>query len=136
MVEVIVNEGKLILGIPWTGNYFVKPLEFPLENIAGVGVDLSLPRAWLRRLEFLAAAVPGVLRKGVYYEDANCVYWEVKDPDRTIVISLRNEPYEKLIVEVANPPQAIEIIEKALKNKGREIEETDNSTEEEEPVEI
>ena len=125
MVEVVVNEGKLTLGVPLTSDSFARSFEFPLENIAGAEVDHSLAPAWFKRLEFMASYLPAVKKPGTYYEDANCIFWEIEDPNSTIVISLRNEPHEKLIVGVANPQLAVETIENVLKGKEAKIEELD-----------
>ena len=41
----------------------------------------------------------------------------MKNARRTIVVFLRNEPHEKLIVEVENPQRAIVMIENALERE-------------------
>jgi hypothetical protein len=128
MVEINVNEEKLILSIK--GKYFVKPFEFPWENVTGVEIDSALARDWIRKRDFLAKSVPALNREGVYYEDGNCTFWEIQNPNRTIVIYLQNEPYEKMVVEVENPNLAIEVIENALKNKDSRVDEPDDSTDE------
>jgi hypothetical protein len=125
MVEVIVNDEKLIFGVPRRENYFARTVELPLENITAVEID-SLPAAnWLKKFEFLAGFVPAVKKDGTFYEDGNCIYWEVTSAERTIVVSLQNEMHEKLIVEVENPARAVEMIENALKGRNPETEEAD-----------
>ena len=45
---------------------------------------------------------------------ASRVFWDVRDPDKAVVISLHDEGFARLIVEVAAPRIAIEEVEKAL----------------------
>jgi uncharacterized protein (DUF1778 family) len=43
------------------------------------------------------------------------VFWDVADPENTIVIELEHERYKKLIVEVENPPREVKKIKAAIK---------------------
>jgi hypothetical protein len=115
MVEVLVADEKLILGVVSSPNSFKRTLEIPLKNVSGARVDSFIASSWLKKLAFLTDFVPQANREGAFYEDAQYLFWEVKDANRTIVISLQSAPHEKLIVEVENPQEAIHIIENALK---------------------
>ena len=42
------------------------------------------------------------------------VFWDVRDPDKTIVVSLDHERYKKLIIEVADPAEAAGRLRAAL----------------------
>jgi hypothetical protein len=35
------------------------------------------------------------------------VFWDVTDPDRTVIVSLNHERYEQLIIEVDDPPTVV-----------------------------
>ncbi len=48
------------------------------------------------------------------------MFWDVHDPEKTIVIKLRDERYKKLIVEVAEPKATIELITNAI-NESRKL---------------
>jgi hypothetical protein len=54
--------------------------------------------------------IPGVLTAGTFYQDGQRVFWDVHNPDNTIVIELRDERYNELIVEVADSQAAVELI--------------------------
>jgi hypothetical protein len=42
------------------------------------------------------------------------VFWDVHNPDNTIVIELRDERYNELIVEVADPVGTVALVRAAL----------------------
>jgi hypothetical protein len=58
--------------------------------------------------------IPGVLTAGTFYQDGKRVFWDVHNPDNTVVIGLRDERYNELIVEVADPQAAVELVKTAL----------------------
>jgi hypothetical protein len=58
--------------------------------------------------------IPGVITAGTFYQHRQRVFWDVHNPDSTIVIELRDERYNELIVEVADPQVAVELIKAAL----------------------
>ena len=51
---------------------------------------------------------------GTFYQDGKRVFWDVHNPDNTVVIELRDERYNELIVEVADPNAAVELVKSAL----------------------
>lgn len=118
MVEIITESDKVIFGMPgWEWN-LKKRLEFPLDHIAGAHADpyiaQVIARNWVNRRNFLNAYVPGLLRAGAVYEDGDCIFWEVHNPEKTIIVYLEDEPFAKLIIEVNDPAAAISLIEKAI----------------------
>ena len=42
------------------------------------------------------------------------VFWDVRDPDKTIIVSLDHERYKKLIIEVADPGTVAARLQTAL----------------------
>jgi len=60
--------------------------------------------------------IPGVLTAGTFYQHGEFTFWDVHDPDKTIVITLHDETYGRLVVEVQNPEAAISDISTALKS--------------------
>ena len=47
------------------------------------------------------------------------MFYDVHDPDFTIVLELDHERYERLIVEVEDPESTSAMIERALRSKKR-----------------
>jgi len=58
--------------------------------------------------------VPGVITAGTFYQDGKRVFWDVHDPNKTIVIDLHDERYNELVVEVDDPQAAVALIQSAL----------------------
>ena len=116
MVDLSVAEGKLTLHIRgadklWT---FRSSLEIPLVHIAGVRADPEAARGWYHRIRMPGTNVPGVITAGTFYQDGKRVFWDVHEPEKTIVIDLHDERFNQLVVEVDDPEAAVRLIQKAL----------------------
>ncbi|MGA7049395.1 MAG: hypothetical protein WBP65_14030 [Candidatus Sulfotelmatobacter sp.] len=59
--------------------------------------------------------VPGVITAGTFYQDGERVFWDVHDPEKTIVIDLHDERYNELVVEADDPEAAMKFIQNALR---------------------
>jgi len=116
MVDLSVAEGKLTLHIRgadklWT---FRSSLEIPLVHIAGVRADPEAARGWYHGIRMPGTNVPGVITAGTFYQDGKRVFWDVHEPEKTIVIDLHDERFNQLVVEVDDPEAAVRLIQKAL----------------------
>ena len=78
-------------------------LSIALEHIDDVGYDPDLVRNWYRGLKVIGSRIPGVLMAGTFIQDGQRVFWDVYDPEQAIVISLQDENYQQLIIEVEDP---------------------------------
>jgi hypothetical protein len=58
--------------------------------------------------------VPGVAAVGTFHRDGEKTLWEVYRGDRAVVIQLSGEPYDRLIVEVDDPRDVVERINRAI----------------------
>ena len=58
--------------------------------------------------------MPGVITAGTFYQDGERVFWDVHDPEKTIVIDLHDERYNELVVEADDPEAAMKFIQNAL----------------------
>jgi len=41
------------------------------------------------------------------------VFWDVRHPEKTIVVELADETFRKLVIEVADPDAAVSLIHRA-----------------------
>ncbi len=116
MVDLSVTDGKLVLHVQGLDELwaFKGRLEIPLLHIAGVRADPEMARGWWHGLKMPGTNLPGVITAGTFYQDGKRVFWDVHHPDKTIVIDLRNEKYQQLIVEVADPETAVQSLKTAL----------------------
>jgi len=89
-------------------------LEIPLAHVTGVRIDPDAARGWWHGLRMPGTNIPGVLTAGTFYQDGKRVFWDVHNPDDTVVIDLKDERYNELIIEVADPKSAVELVKAAL----------------------
>ena len=61
--------------------------------------------------------IPHVFRAGIFYQEGNFVFWDVSNPEKTIVINLEDDHFAKLIVEVSNPNAAVGLLEDAVSQR-------------------
>jgi hypothetical protein len=92
-------------------------LEIPLHHIAGIRADPSIARGWWHGWKMGGTSIPGVITAGTFCQDGKRVFWDVHDPENTIVIELRDERFDALVIEVADLKAALELVEAALHEK-------------------
>jgi hypothetical protein len=116
VVDLSIAEGKLVLHVRGADQLWAlkSTLEIPLQHIAGVRADPEIARSWWHGLRLVGTNLPGVITAGTFYQHGQCIFWDVHNPDNTIVIDLRDERYGELIVEVADPSAAISTIQSML----------------------
>jgi hypothetical protein len=116
MVDLSISNGALVLHVRGADKLwaFKSSLEIRLEHVMGIRAAPAIAHGWWHGLKLLGNGIPGVITAGTFYQDGKRVFWDVQDPDRTIVIELRDERYGELIVEVADPRFAIELVNGAL----------------------
>lgn len=115
MVDFTVADGKLILHVRGADKLWAlkSSLEIPLEHISGARADPSIARGWWHGFRERGTSVPGVITAGTFYQDGKSVFWDVHNPERVVVIALKDERYNELIVEVSDPQAAVELIRDA-----------------------
>ncbi len=78
-------------------------LEFPVSHIRSVRIDPEAATGWWHGIKLWGSSIPGILTAGTFYQNGRVVFYDVHDPERTIVIELDHEHYDRMIVEVADP---------------------------------
>jgi hypothetical protein len=116
MVDLSISGGNLVLHVRGADKLWAlkSSLEIPLVHIAEIRADPSVAHGWWHGLKMPGTNIPGVLTAGTFYQDGKRVFWDVHNPVNTVVIELRDERYNELIVEVADPQAAVEIVKGAL----------------------
>ncbi len=117
MVDLTISEGKLVIHVQGTDKLwaFKSSLEIQLVHIAEIRADPAIAHGWWHGLRMPGTNIPGVLTAGTFYQDGKRVFWDVHNPDNTVVIELKDERYNQLIVEVADPRAAVELVKAALR---------------------
>jgi hypothetical protein len=116
MVELSISGGNLVLHVMGADKLWAlkSSLEIPLKHIAEIKADPAKARGWWHGIRLPGTSIPGVLTAGTFYQDGKRVFWDVHNPDNTVVIELKDERYNELIVEVVNPDAAVELVKAAL----------------------
>ena len=90
-------------------------LAIPLTHINDVEFDPSQVGRWWHGWKLLGADMPGLFAAGTFYYHGELVFWDVHEPERTIIVSLNHERYKKLILEVADPGEVMTRLQVALR---------------------
>ena len=115
-MDLSIAEGKLILHVWGADKLWAlkSSLEIPLAHINEIRADPAIAHGWWHGIRMPGTSIPGVLTAGTFYQDGKRVFWDVHNPENTVVIELKDERYNELIVEVADPQAAVEVVKAAL----------------------
>ena len=116
MTEVELTRNALVVHVQGMDQLWAlkSRLEIPLAHVVGAEVDPEIAREWHKGIRAGGTHVPGVITAGTFYQDGERVFWDVHDPDKTVVIHLKDERYARLVIEVENPHATAVAIQGAL----------------------
>ena len=116
MVSVSIHGDRVHFDVEgWDKLWALKSsLEIPLAHIRSARVDTEAARGWWHGLRFPGTQVPGVLTAGTFYQSEGAVFFDVHDPERTIVIELEDERYKRLVIEVERPMETVQMLLAAI----------------------
>ena len=121
MVEVTITPDGVLFEVQgWDKVWSLRSqLTIPLAHINDAYVDPEPAMGWFDGLQIAGTAVPQIFRAGTFYQEGEWVFWDVHEPEKTIVIELEHEKYKKLIIEVTNPSAEVQKIKAALARKSK-----------------
>lgn len=116
MVDISVESGTLVLDVQGSHKLWAlkSRLEIPLSNVRRAHADPNPAMGWFDGLKVAGTDIPNVFRAGLFWMDGERVFYDVRNPQNTIVIELVHERYAKLIVEVEDPKVAVAQIQAAV----------------------
>jgi hypothetical protein len=116
MVELTIVDDKAVFEVEgWHKLWSLRSrLEIPLAHIKGARVDPEPAMGWFQGLKVAGTDIPNVFKAGIFYQGDGFVFWDVLNPENTIVIDLDHEHFTKLILEVADPKAAVALLENAI----------------------
>jgi hypothetical protein len=116
MARVELTSGSLIIHVEGMDRIWAlkSHLEIPLQHVVKAESDPAIARGWWHGIKWPGTNLPGVVTAGTFYKDGQLMFWDIHDPDRTVVISLADEDYSQLVIEVENPTQTVEAINSAV----------------------
>jgi hypothetical protein len=116
MVEITLHGDRIRFEVQgWDKLWaLTSQLEFPLAHVASVRQDSEPALGWWHGIRLPGTNIPGLLTAGTFYQQEGAVFYDVRDPERTIVFELEHEHYRRLVVEVKDPADAVALVNKAL----------------------
>jgi len=119
MVEVSLQGDLIRLEVEgWDKLWaFKSQLEFPLAHVRSVRHDPEPARGWWHGFRLPGTNLPGVLTAGTFYQHEGAVFYDVHDPEQTVVFELDHEHYRRLVVEVKDPSGTVALVNTALSKR-------------------
>ena len=116
MVDLSISGDRLVLDVRGADKLWAlkSSLEIPLAHVTEMRADPAIAHGWWHGLRMPGTNLPGVITAGTFYQDGKRIFWDVHRPENTVVIELKDERYNELIVEVADPEGAVKIVKTAL----------------------
>ena len=116
MVRLEIVAGSLVLHVVgldqlWS---FKSQLTIPLVHVQAVQPVPNEAKQWFHGLRAPGTNIPGVIVAGTYYDGNGCAFWDVHDAENAIEISLHDERFKRLVVEVEDPAASIALLRDAI----------------------
>ena len=117
MVEVTIKDDRAVFNVEglhklWS---FRSQIEIPLAHITGVEADPDQVGIWWHGFKLIGTDMPGFFAAGTFYYHGELVFWDVHDPNRTVIVSLDHERCKKLIIEVSDVADTVARLRGALR---------------------
>lgn len=115
MVRVSIEDNFLILNVIGSHKVYALKSQFkiPISHVRGATHD---PGAWDMPTGIRAPGteLPGIFRAGTFYKGGERIFWDVRQKEKTVVLELQDEEFARLIIEVENPDEVVQLIEGAM----------------------
>jgi hypothetical protein len=105
MVDITVQGDRVVFEVEGLDRLWAlrSRLEIPLAHVIDAETNAEQVGRWWHGLKLWGTDVPGVFAAGTFYYHGELVFWDVRDPANTIIVTLDHERYKKLMVEVVDP---------------------------------
>ena len=115
MVNVTIEGDRAVFQVEGLDRMwaFRSRLEIPLAHIAGVSHDPEQVGRWWHGVKVFGTDVPGLFAAGTFYYHGELVFWDVRHPENSVIVSLDHERYKKLIMEVADPAAIVRLFRRS-----------------------
>jgi hypothetical protein len=116
MVDITITGDRIRLDVQgWDKLWaLTSELEFPLAHVRSVRQDAEPALGWCHGIRMPGTDIPGALTAGTFRQHDGAVFYDVRDPERTIVFELEHEDYCRLVVEVKHPEATVALVNQAM----------------------
>ena len=115
MAQVRIDSANLVVAIDGFARLLAlkRRLRVPLTHVRGATSDPGIVRE-SKGWNAPGARLPGFGAAGTFRHEGERVFWDVRHPQKAIVIELEHEHYQRVIVEVEDPNSVVDMINNAL----------------------
>ena len=122
MARVTIEDSQLVISMKGVRKFFASPsllkltseISVPLNNVTGVSTGIN----WKELPGFLdkqaGTDLDGFYYGGIFVQDGNKVFYDIKKKEEAVIITLKDEEFERIVIGVEDPNDVVEYIEKAL----------------------
>ena len=116
MVDITIEGDRVLFRVEGLHKLWAlrSELDIPLAHIVGVEINHDQIGQWWHGFKLFGTDVQGVFAAGTFVYHGELVFWDVRDPDSTIIVSLDHERYKKLIIQVADPAASAAKLQAAI----------------------
>ncbi len=117
MVDVTIEGDRAVFAVEGLDKLWAlrSRLEIPLAHITDVESNHEQVGRWWHGFKIAGTDMPGLFAAGTFFFHGELVFWDVRSPADTIIVSLNHERYKKLIVQVADPDATIAKLRAAMR---------------------
>ena len=125
MARVSVENGQLVVSMKGVRKYLASPclirlindVTVPLENVVNATTEYTWSNEPMFQRGDVSASIPGRYFGGNFVQDGDKVFYDLSKKEEAVVINLKGEDYERLIIGVDDPEATVALIQQALENK-------------------
>lgn len=116
MVALFIEDGVATFEVQGADKLWAlrSRLAIPLAHIRGARTDTEVAHGWWHGFRAPGTQIPGIITAGTFYQHGKRIFWDVHDPDNTVVVELADERYDELIIEVADPAVTVALLAAAI----------------------
>lgn len=111
-VHLSVNQSNLFLAIKGIDVFLTckNKMNIPLKNIVSVTHYQGEYNSCFKGMPTPSVAIPGLVTAGTFYQKGQKIFWDVSNNSKCIMIELKNNSFNRIIVEVDDPGSVINTI--------------------------
>jgi hypothetical protein len=111
MVTITKQDDKFIFEINGMHKLWAlkSQLIIPVEHILNARQDIESVSGW-PGWRFPGTNLPYVLTAGTFYKHGNKIFWDVSNIHNCIIVDLKDEDFNELVIEVESPADAIAML--------------------------
>lgn len=116
MAVVELSGGELVVEVTGFDRVFAlkSQIRVPLQHVIGAESGQEAAASWFHGIRAPGTSVPGVIVAGTFYWHGDCAFYDVHHAENAVAITLRDEKYQRLVVEVEDPAATIAAINAAV----------------------